>query len=253
MSNGKGVKRQRKKELRRARIEQLRRQRRARRRRNTMIVLLVIGAGITAYLIQFSGKEEPATKAAACTNTKPAGGNTDTPDAPPPMTIDPAKTYTAVVGTSCGSVEIELAAQTSPNTVNSFVFLAKRGFYNGLPIHRVVQDFAIQGGDPKGDGTGGPNYKTVDPPPADFKYVEGTVAMAKSGPEPAGTAGSQFFIVPGPKAEVLPPNFAVLGKVVGGQRAVDALNVIETVLTAQSEKSMPVEPVYITKISIKES
>jgi cyclophilin family peptidyl-prolyl cis-trans isomerase len=251
MPNGKGVKRQRQKELRRERLEQQRRQRRARRRRTTLLMLLLLGGAVTAALIQFSGREKPVTESAPCTDTKPAAGNTETPDTPPPMTIDPATTYTAVVGTSCGSVEIELAAQTSPNTVNSFIYLAKRGFYNGLSFHRVVQDFAIQGGDPQGDGSGGPRYKTVDVPPADFKYVEGTVAMAKAGPEPPGTAGSQFFIVPGAKAEVLPPEYAVLGRVVGGARAVDRLNAIETQASAQGEKSMPAEPVYITKITIK--
>jgi cyclophilin family peptidyl-prolyl cis-trans isomerase len=253
MSNGKGVKRQRKKELRRERIEQQMRQRRVRRRRMSLLATLLIGAAITAFLIQSSGRERPATERAACTHSKPAGGNTETPDQPPEMTIDPAKIYTAEVETSCGSVEIELAAQTSPNTVNSFVYLANRGFYNGLPFHRVVRDFAIQGGDPMGDGSGGPNYKTVDVPPADFKYVKGTVAMAKAGPEPPGTAGSQFFIVPGAKGEVLPAEYAVLGKVVGGQRAVDALNAIETRPSPQGEQSMPAEPIYISKITVKET
>jgi peptidyl-prolyl cis-trans isomerase B (cyclophilin B) len=251
MTNGKAVKRQRKKELRRERIEQQMRQRRARRRRMSLVAILLIGAAATAFLIQSSGKERPATERAACTHSKPPGGNTETPDQPPELTIDPTKIYTAVVGTSCGSVEIELAARTSPNTVNSFVYLANRGFYNGLPFHRVVKDFAIQGGDPKGDGSGGPNYKTVDVPPADFKYVKGTVAMAKAGPESPGTAGSQFFIVPGSNAENLPPEYAVLGKVVAGQRAVDALNAIETQPAQQGEQSVPAEPIYITKITIK--
>ena len=255
---GKNAKRQRQKEQRRAKIAEEIRQAQVKRRRRSAINLSVV-AIILAGALYFirSGNEEKKDakpKVAGCSEVKPATTQTRTPKEPPPMTIDPAKKYIAVVETSCGSIEIELAAATSPNTVNSFVFLAKEGFYNGLTFHRIVKDFAIQGGDPKGDGTGGPEYKTVDAPPADFKYIEGVVAMAKSGPEAPGTAGSQFFIVPGDGAEILEPVYAVLGKVVKGDAALAKLNALATQAKEENpEKSSPIKPVYIVRITIKES
>lgn len=258
MANGKNVKRQRQKEMRRAKLEQEMKQRKAARQKqriSLLVLLALIGAGVAFAMSRNASDDEPApreTAAADCSDTKPPGGNTDTPDSPPPMSIDAAKTYTAVIQTSCGPLEVELAAETSPNTVNSFVFLAKQGFYDGLAFHRIVQDFAIQGGDPKGDGTGGPNYKTVDPPPADTKYEKGTVAMAKGGAEAAGTAGSQFFFVPGDGA-ALEPIYAVLGRVVKGEDVLDRLNEVKTADSGSGEKSKPVTPVYIEKITIREA
>ena len=99
----------------------------------------------------------------------------------------------------------------SPKTTASFASLVRKGFFDGLTFHRVVPGFVIQGGDPKGDGTGGPGYTTVDTP-RDAAYTSGVVAMAKTGAEPAGTSGSQFFVVTGDNAS-LPPDYAVLGKV----------------------------------------
>ncbi|MGH2773464.1 MAG: peptidylprolyl isomerase [Actinomycetota bacterium] len=253
---GKGAKRQRKKEGRRARIEQEIRAHQARRRRRLAInlgVLLALGA-LVFFLI--SRSEEPAEKTSAdpCKHSKPAAGNTETGDKPPAMSIDPAKTYTAVIQTSCGTVEAELAASSSPNTVNSFVALARQGFFNGLSFHRIVKDFAIQGGDPKGDGTGGPGYKTVDPPPADVKYLRGVIAMAKGGNEAPGTAGSQFFIVPSDDAATrLTPDYALLGKVTKGLPVVARLNDVETEASAAGgEVSRPVKPVFIVKVSVRE-
>jgi cyclophilin family peptidyl-prolyl cis-trans isomerase len=107
------------------------------------------------------------------------------------MGIDTNKTYEAVLHTSEGDVPITLDAKTAPKTVNSFVYLACQGFYNGTTFHRIVTDFVDQGGDPKGDGTGGPGYTIPDEPPANG-YQSGSVAMANSG---AGTTGSQFFLV----------------------------------------------------------
>lgn len=261
MSNGAGAKRQRKKEARRAKIEEEIRLYKARRRKRLMVnlsILAVVVGGIGFMVFQAQNpddKAEPDASATkdACKNDEPKKGNTDTGTNPPEMSIDKAKTYVAVVETSCGTLEIELDDETSPNTVNSFVALAKQGFYNGLKFHRIVEDFAIQGGDPKGDGTGGTNYKTVDPPPAEFKYVKGVVAMAKAGNEPAGTAGSQFFIVPGEGAGTLPAEYAVLGKVVSGEETVAKLNGVETTDAGRGEKSSPTKPVFIVKITIRES
>lgn len=261
MANGKNMKRQRKKEMRRAKIEQELKARQAARRKQRLLLLLIVGIVAAGVAYAMSDREsennrnsaaEDAAAPTECTETKPPGGDTDTPDNPPPMTIDKAKKYTAVFDTSCGTLEAELAADLSPNTVNSFVFLARQGFYNGLTFHRIVKDFAVQGGDPKGDGTGGPNYKTVDPPPPGYKYEKGAIAMAKGGPEAAGTAGSQFFFVPAEGAS-LEPIYAVLGKVVKGDDVLAKLNQIPTKSGASGEKSTPSKPVYIEKISIRES
>src|SRR5581483_5752247 len=126
--------------------------------------------------------------------------------------LDASKTYTVTMKTNQGTFAFELDVEDSPHTTASFAALVKKGFFDGLTFHRIVPGFVIQGGDPKGDGTGGPGYSTVHPPPSDAKYTKGVVAMAKPQAEPAGTAGSQFFVVTG--ADIgLPPDYALLGKV----------------------------------------
>ncbi|MGI8427099.1 MAG: peptidylprolyl isomerase [Actinomycetota bacterium] len=258
--NGKVAKRQRQKEMRRAKIEQEIKARQAQRQKRMLInltILALIVGGVTYYFTNNnkapSKPAKAAPKAGECGHDKPKGGNTKTPDAPPAMTIDKAKTYTAVFSTSCGAIEVELAAAASPNVVNSFVFLAKQGFYNGLPFHRIVKDFAIQGGDPKGDGTGGPSYKVADAPPADIKYTKGIVAMAKGGAEPPGTSGSQFFFVPADTAaQKLTPDYALLGKITKGDAALAKFNNVKTIDNGTGEKSSPDKPVYIVKVTINE-
>ena len=129
---------------------------------------------------------------------------------PPPMRIDPAKRYAATFHTSRGDFTAELFAAQAPITVNNFVFLAREGFYDGLTFHRVVTGFVIQGGDPEGDGRGGPGYTFADELPDDG-YPAGAVAMANAGPD---TNGSQFFIVTG-TAE-LPNVYSRFGRVTEG-------------------------------------
>jgi len=115
---------------------------------------------------------------------------------PPTSDLDPAKTYVATVESSCGTFEITLDAKRAPKTAASFAALAKRKFYNGTTIHRIVPGFVIQGGDPTGTGTGGPGYTIRERPPKDLRYTKGVVAMAKTEQEPAGTSGSQFLSSP---------------------------------------------------------
>jgi peptidyl-prolyl cis-trans isomerase B (cyclophilin B) len=153
----------------------------------------------------------------------------------------------AVVRTSEGSFTIELDAKTSPNTVASFERLARKGFFDGTIFHRIVPGFVIQGGDPTGTGTGGPGYSTVDKPPADTRYTRGVVAMAKTSAEPAGTAGSQFFVVTGKDAG-LPPEYAVLGKVVAGMPVVLKIGALGDPQTEQPTKKITIE-----KIAIRET
>src|SRR4051794_11855628 len=140
---------------------------------------------------------------AGCVATKPQAANvTRTFSKAPAMTVNKAKKYSATISTSCGTVVVALDAAHAPKGVNNFVFLAQHHFYDGLTWHRVVKDFVVQGGDPKGDGTGGPGYSVVTETPASG-YKQGTIAYAKSASEANGTAGSQFFIVSGSSISAL--------------------------------------------------
>jgi len=165
---------------------------------------------------------------------------------PPAMQIDQNKKYTAVLKTSEGEITIGLDAKKTPVTVNNFVSLARSGFYNGTVFHRVIKDFMIQGGDPSGDGTGGPGYK-FDDEPIDEGYSRGTVAMANSGPN---TNGSQFFIIH--QDYDLPKNYVIFGHVSGGMETVDKIAEAEVTTNSSGEKSKPMNPVSVQSVEIKE-
>jgi peptidyl-prolyl cis-trans isomerase B (cyclophilin B) len=172
----------------------------------------------------------------------------------PKARLNPARTYTAVVLTSCGNFAIALDVKRAPKTAASFAYLARRGFYNGLTFHRIVPGFVIQGGDPQGNGQGGPGYSVVEAPPHSLKYTRGVVAMAKSEIQDPGTSGSQFFIVTGPDAQ-LPADYALVGKVSAGLDVVDR---IATQPTDQSNpdparREQPVRPVVIRRLTIRQS
>ncbi|MEK7872360.1 MAG: peptidylprolyl isomerase [Chloroflexota bacterium] len=141
-------------------------------------------------------------------------------DAPPPMTIDPSKRYTATIETTKGKMVVELFAKQVPKTINNFVFLSRQGFYNGTTFHRVLPGFMAQGGDPTGTGAGGPGYEFQDEFSPTLKHDSpGILSMANAGPN---TNGSQFFItfVPTPW---LDGRHSVFGKVVEGQSVLSAL------------------------------
>lgn len=133
----------------------------------------------------------------------------------PPQTVQRGQRLTATVDTSCGSFDIGLDTTRFPKTVNSFVYLAKKGFYDDTIFHRIVPGFIVQGGDPLQNGHGGPGYTVTETPSRNTTYTAGTVAMAKTAVEPAGRSGSQFFVVTAADAG-LPPNYAILGKVTSG-------------------------------------
>lgn len=139
---------------------------------------------------------------------------------PPPMTIDPQKTYRVTIDTPRGEIELELYPEHAPKTVNNFVFLAKEGFYDGVKFHRVIANFVIQGGDPTGTGSGGPGYRFEDEVKNNpLKHERGVISMANAGP---GTNGSQFFITHSPQPH-LNGKHTVFGKVVKGLDVVDAI------------------------------
>jgi len=164
----------------------------------------------------------------------------------PPMQIDPNKKYQAILATDLGEITIDLFADKTPITVNNFVYLTKKGFYDGTIFHRVIENFMIQGGDPKGNGTGGPGYKFNDEP-FKGKYERGVVAMANSGPN---TNGSQFFILHQDYA--LPPSYVIFGEVSQGIEVVDQIATAPTAASSTGEPSKPVAPVNVVKAKIIE-
>lgn len=134
---------------------------------------------------------------------------------PPAMQIDPSKKYKARMETEKGIMVFELFADRTPITVNSFVFLAREGFYDGVIFHRVIGDFMVQGGDPTGTGTGGPGYRFQDEFHPSLKHDKrGVLSMANAGP---GTNGSQFFITHGPTPH-LNNRHSVFGQLVEGEK-----------------------------------
>jgi peptidyl-prolyl cis-trans isomerase B (cyclophilin B) len=173
------------------------------------------------------------------------GGGQKKPGKP----LDASKTYEVELQTSCGSFTIRLHQKTSPNAAASFASLARNGFFDDTIFHRIVPGFVIQGGDPTASGSGGPGYSTRDRVPADAAYEPGVVAMAKAGNEPAGTAGSQFFVVTAAGAG-LTPDYAPLGKVTKGIDVVQAIGVLGD--PASGGAGTPLQSVVVEKATVSE-
>jgi cyclophilin family peptidyl-prolyl cis-trans isomerase len=184
--------------------------------------------------------------AAGCTVVEKPAAKPDGGQKAPTQSLAQGTTYDLVVTTNCGDFTITIDQKTSPKTAASLVALARSGFFDDTIFHRIVPGFVIQGGDPTQTGTGGPGYSTVDVPPANAKYTKGVVAMAKTGAEPPGTSGSQFFVVTGSDAG-LPPDYAVVGKVT------DGLDVVERIGELGDASEQPTQPVVIQKVTVKES
>ena len=179
-----------------------------------------------------------------CNHSRPPAADEPRPvfaEAPPSPLTGPGP-WTVTMTTSCGPIAIELDPTRGGAATASFAALARAGFYDGLAFHRVVPGFVIQGGDPDGTGAGDPGFSVTAPPPSDYAYRNGDVAMAKAGSEPAGAAGSQFFIVSTESgAAALEPLYAIVGHVVDDEsaktlRRIDALGI---------DDGPPVEPVWI--------
>ena len=148
------------------------------------------------------------------------------------MQIDMNTIYQVVIALDAGEITMELDPQLAPTTVNEFVSRAREGFYDGLTFHRVVPEFVIQGGDPKGNGSGGPGYKFADEP-VKAEYTEGAVAMANAGPD---TNGSQFFICIDDCQTKLAPSYNLFGYVVDGMDVALATGVGDTMRSVVIEE-----------------
>jgi peptidyl-prolyl cis-trans isomerase B (cyclophilin B) len=166
----------------------------------------------------------------------------------PTEKLDKSKTYVATVSTNCGDFEITLDAKRAPVTGGNFKYLADQKLFDGTTFHRIVKDFVIQGGDPMGTGEGGPGYTVVEKPPKNLTYDKGIVAMAKTQTDPAGASGSQFFVVTGDDALTLPPEYALLGKVTGGEGIVQRIGEIVT----DPRTDRPDEPVLVKSVRVNE-
>lgn len=186
-----------------------------------------------------AAEPKPPVSAKGCKQiSRPPPAKPDGGAKKPKRPLDSSKTWTLQFKTSCGSFTVTLDLKKGPKASASMVALAQSGFFKSTIFHRIVPDFVIQGGDPTGKGTGGPGYKTVDPPPPDATYTKGVVAMAKAGSESPGTAGSQFYVVTGADAG-LPPEYAVLGQVTKG------LGTVERIGALGGPDEQPKQPVVL--------
>jgi cyclophilin family peptidyl-prolyl cis-trans isomerase len=210
-------------------------------------------AGLPTKTGTVTSQAKPA-KEVACGGVRPADADTPKPqfDTAPiaKQVLKNNLTYTAVIGTSCGTIKIALDSGNTPQTVASFVFLADKGYFDGQFFHRVVDSIdVIQGGDPLGNGQGGPGYSIPDELTGHENYTPGTVAMANAGP---GTGGSQFFIITGPDGTNLNgnPNYTIFGRVVDGLDVAKTINA----LMPRGQKNYdgaPTEAAYIDKVTIE--
>jgi peptidyl-prolyl cis-trans isomerase B (cyclophilin B) len=205
-------------------------------RRTTFAVLAPLVAIALASALTACGGSGDSTSSSSTTTSTTESAGCQQVAAPPPKSVSfkapkqvlkPGEEATVVVKTNCGSFEIALDTKRAPKTANSFAFLAEEGFYDDLTFHRVAPGFVIQGGDPKGNGLGGPGYTVDEKPPANLAYTKGIVAMAKSSADPPGRSGSQFFVVTAPDAG-LPPEYALVGKVSKGWATVAKIEELGT-------------------------
>ncbi len=202
-----------------------------------------------------SSVAHPAATSARTTAAKTKAGGCQTVALPTPkgpqhlkaptLRLDPTKTYTVTVATNCGTFAFTLDVKQQPKTSASVYALVKRGFYDDLTFQRVAANFVIQGGDPLGNGTGGPGYTVTEAPPHGATYPEGTVAMAKTASQPSGTSGSQFFVMTGDSG--LPAQYAIAGKVVSGLNVVERIGKLPT---SPAGDGVPKTPVVMSRVTV---
>jgi peptidyl-prolyl cis-trans isomerase B (cyclophilin B) len=177
-----------------------------------------------------------------CDHTKPAAAADTRGSYSKPETVLKAGQKAEIdMVTSCGTLRIQLDTDPSNPIPNSIAFLVGKKFYDGLTFHRIIPDFVLQGGDPKGNGTGDPGYTVVGKVPAGYHYKLGDFAMAKTQVEPSGTAGSQFFVISGAQGMALPTQYGLLGHAADKE----SLATITRIASFATQSSIPSKPVYI--------
>ena len=181
-----------------------------------------------------------------CAAADGSAATTQTFAAGPPMCLQDGTTYTATIETTQGTLNVLLRSDIAPNTVNSFVNLARFHYFDGTTCHRAIQGFVVQCGDPTATGTGGPGYEFDDELDAIEPYQIGSVAMANAGPN---TNGSQFFIITGDNGAALPPNYTLFGQVDPDDMAI----VVALDAVANPADGPPLTPIDIVKVTITES
>ena len=207
-------------------------------------VLLLTALSVVVLVIASCSGSEPPTATPAPQTSTTGEVTIKQYSSPPAMSIDSEKSYTAKLKTNHGDITIELYAAEAPITVNSFVFLARDNFYDGVIFHRVIEGFMIQGGDPTGTGTGGPGYRFQDEIVSSLTFAEpGLLAMANAGP---GTNGSQFFITVAPTPH-LNGNHTIFGKVTEGYDVVLAISQVNTGPRDRPSDDVVIESVEITE------
>jgi cyclophilin family peptidyl-prolyl cis-trans isomerase len=213
-------------------------------------LLIVLVLALAGFFLLTKPTDQPnqdsETNQNSTTNQNETTVNEESASLPPEMTLDKNKKYAAILKTSAGDITVDLFSDRTPITVNNFVTLARNNFYDGTIFHRVIKGFMIQGGDPRGDGSGGPGYQ-FDDEPFEGEYTRGTVAMANAGPN---TNGSQFFIIH--QDYDLPKNYVIFGRVSEGIEVVDAIAQAPTQANSSGENSAPVNPAEIETIEIIE-
>ena len=201
-------------------------------------------AAVALALAAWAGAASAAPSAASCRHLASPPPRKPVDLKPPRTRLDPKKQWIATVTTNYGTFAFALDVKHSPRTTASFAALARAHYFDGTIFHRIVPGFVIQGGDPTQTGGGGPGYATIDRPPRTTRYVRGVVAMAKTGTDPAGTSGSQFFVVTAPDAR-LPPDYALLGRVVEGLPIVLKIGKLGDPATEK-----PKQPIVISRIRV---
>ena len=182
----------------------------------------------------------------SCAHTTQPAARTPLTLKPPATRLGPTKRWTLEFVTSCGTFVVALTPRTSPRAAASFVALARRGYFDRTIFHRIVPGFVIQGGDPTQSGSGGPGYTTVDTPGTGTRYLRGVVAMAKTGAEPRGAAGSQFFVITA-DAPSLPPDYAVVGRVASGLGVVEKIGELGD---ASDPNGAPTQTVVVEHVTV---
>ena len=248
---GKAAKRERQRQNRLAKVEyetaiQRRRKFWRSARGFAIIAVPIIAIGVFIAVTRDSGGSDDSASTSATTAAK-SDRPTSLP-APSGISIDPAKTYTATITTSQGDISIALDAANAPTSVNNFVYLARAGFYDGLLFNRASKNFVIQTGSPTNTTSGDPGYSVQAELPTSA-YEVGSVAWAKAGTDPPGTAGSQFFIGTGSGVTSLPRDYGYIGKVTQG------LDVAQKIMgfAPSSGDGPPTKAVFMDKVTITES